>query len=55
MGGLIRLIGGLIRLIWYVQGKVKVIVDEVVPLENAKDVLNKVMNREVKGKMTLRP
>jgi NADPH2:quinone reductase len=42
-------------LIWYVQGKVKVIVDEVVPLENAKDALNKVMNREVKGKMTLRP
>ena len=42
-------------LIWYVQGKVKVIVDEVVPLANAKDALNKVMNREVKGKMTLRP
>jgi NADPH2:quinone reductase len=42
-------------LLWYVQGKVKVIVDEVVPLENAKDALNKVMNREVKGKMTLRP
>jgi NADPH:quinone reductase len=42
-------------LTWYVQGKVKVIVDEVVPLEHAKDALNKVMGREVKGKMTLRP
>ncbi|MFQ3236220.1 MAG: NADPH2:quinone reductase [Paraglaciecola sp.] len=40
---------------WYVQGKVKVVVDEVLPLEQAKDALNKVMNREVKGKMTLRP
>jgi NADPH2:quinone reductase len=40
---------------WYVQGKVKVVVDDVLPLEQAKDALNKVMNREVKGKMTLRP
>jgi NADPH:quinone reductase-like Zn-dependent oxidoreductase len=38
-----------------VQGKVKVVVDEVVSLENAKNALNKVMNRQVKGKMTLRP
>jgi NADPH2:quinone reductase len=42
-------------LMWYVQGKVKVIVDGVVPLEHAKDALNKVMGREVKGKMSLRP
>lgn len=42
-------------LTWYVQGKVKVVVDEVVPLAKAKDALNKVMNREVKGKMTLQP
>ncbi|MGS2720872.1 NADPH:quinone oxidoreductase family protein [Paraglaciecola aestuariivivens] len=40
---------------WYVEGKVKVRVDKVVPLENAKDALNTVMNREVKGKMTLKP
>lgn len=40
---------------WYVKGKVKVVVDDVLPLEQAKDALNKVMNREVKGKMTLRP
>ena len=40
---------------WYVQGKVKVIVDQVLPLKDAKDALNKVMGREVKGKMTLRP
>jgi len=40
---------------WYVQGKVKVIVDEVVPLKDAKDALHKVMDRLVKGKMTLRP
>jgi NADPH2:quinone reductase len=42
-------------LTWYVQGKVKVIVDEVLPLADAKDALNKVMGREVMGKMTLRP
>ncbi|MDP5031858.1 MAG: NADPH:quinone oxidoreductase family protein, partial [Paraglaciecola sp.] len=42
-------------LTWYVEGKVKVIVDEVLPLANAKDALNKVMGREVKGKMSLRP
>ncbi|MFT2091527.1 NADPH:quinone oxidoreductase family protein [Paraglaciecola sp. 2405UD69-4] len=42
-------------LTWYVQGKVKVIVDEVVPLERAKDGLKKVMNREVKGKVSLKP
>ncbi|MFQ3236218.1 MAG: NADPH2:quinone reductase [Paraglaciecola sp.] len=40
---------------WFVQGKVKMVVDEGLPLEQAKDPLNKVMNREVKGKMTLRP
>lgn len=42
-------------LTWYVQGKVKVVVDEVVPLKDAKDGLNKVMNREVKGKVSLKP
>ncbi|WP_340679706.1 NADPH:quinone oxidoreductase family protein [Paraglaciecola sp.] len=41
-------------LMWYVQGKVKVIVDEVIPLANAKDALNKVMGRKVKGKISLR-
>ncbi|WP_289028009.1 NADPH:quinone oxidoreductase family protein [uncultured Paraglaciecola sp.] len=42
-------------LTWYVQGKVKVVVDQVVPLKDAKDGLNKVMNREVKGKVSLKP
>ena len=40
---------------WYLQGKVRVIVDESLPLENAKDALFKVMGREVKGKMVLKP
>lgn len=40
---------------WYLQGKVKVIVDEVVALKDARLALNKVMGREVKGKMALRP
>lgn len=42
-------------LIWYVQGKVKVIIDEVIPLDRVKDALNKVMGRKVKGKVSLRP
>lgn len=42
-------------LTWYLQGKVKVIVDETLPLEQAKDALKKVLGREVKGKMALRP
>ena len=40
---------------WYVQGKVKVVVDDVLPLENATEGLKKVMGREVKGKMVLKP
>lgn len=40
---------------WYLQGKVKVIVDETVALKDAKLALNKVMGRDVKGKMALRP
>lgn len=42
-------------LAWYVQQKVKVVVDEVIPLDQAKDALNKVMGRKVMGKVTLRP
>lgn len=38
---------------WYVQGKVKVVVDEALPLHDASKAMNKVMNREVKGKMVL--
>lgn len=38
---------------WYVQGKVKVVVDEALPLHEASKAMNKVMNREVKGKMVL--
>lgn len=40
---------------WYLQGKVKVIVDEALPLAEAKSALNKVMGREVRGKMVLKP
>ncbi|WP_086930997.1 NADPH:quinone oxidoreductase family protein [Agarilytica rhodophyticola] len=42
-------------LTWYVQGRVKVVVDDILPLASAKDALNKVMGRQVKGKMVLRP
>ena len=42
-------------LTWYVQGKVKVVVDEALPLEQATKAMAKVMNREVKGKMVLVP
>ncbi|WP_026375436.1 NADPH:quinone oxidoreductase family protein [Aestuariibacter salexigens] len=42
-------------LTWYVEGKVKVIVDEALPLSRATDALHKVMGREVKGKMVLTP
>ena len=40
---------------WYVQAKVKVVVDDVMPLDKAKDALNKVMGRKVMGKVILRP
>jgi len=42
-------------LTWYVQKKVKVVVDEALPLERATDAMAKVMNREVKGKMVITP
>lgn len=40
---------------WYLQGKVKVIVDESLPLSQAKVALNKITGRDVKGKMVLIP
>ncbi|MBB6522150.1 NADPH:quinone oxidoreductase family protein [Pseudoteredinibacter isoporae] len=40
---------------WYLQGKVKVVVDEALPLSDAKAALEKVMGRQVKGKMVLLP
>ena len=42
-------------LTWYVQKKVKVVVDQALPLEQATDAMAKVMNREVKGKMVITP
>ncbi|MDO6693808.1 NADPH:quinone oxidoreductase family protein [Aliiglaciecola sp. 3_MG-2023] len=42
-------------LTWYLEGKVKVIVDQTLPLNRAPEALNKVLGREVKGKMALRP
>lgn len=38
---------------WYVEGKVKVVVDQALPLADASTALAKVLNREVKGKMVL--
>ncbi|MCV2883780.1 NADPH:quinone oxidoreductase family protein [Aestuariibacter sp. AA17] len=40
---------------WYIEGKVKVVVDEALPLSDAINALKKVMGREVKGKMVLKP
>ncbi len=40
---------------WYEQGKVKVVIDDILPLQNAKEALKKVMERKVKGKMALKP
>ena len=40
---------------WYLQGKVKVIVDEALELGDATTALNKVMGRQVRGKMVLTP
>ncbi|GEA12969.1 NADPH:quinone oxidoreductase family protein [Alteromonas sp. KUL49] len=40
---------------WYVQGKVKVVVDEALPLSRATEAMEKVMNRQVKGKMVVTP
>lgn len=40
---------------WYLAGKVKVKVDQVFPLADVKDALNKVMNRQVMGKVILAP
>ncbi len=40
---------------WYVQGKVKVVVDEALPLNRATEAMEKVMNRQVKGKMVVTP
>ena len=40
---------------WYEAGKVKVVVDEVFPLSETASALNKVMNRQVIGKVILRP
>lgn len=40
---------------WYVKGSIKVLVDEVFPLRDAALALRKVMGREVKGKVILKP
>jgi len=40
---------------WYVGGKVKVVVDETFALTDTAKALNKVLNREVKGKVILTP
>ncbi len=40
---------------WYLEGKVKVHVDEIFPLEKAADALKKVLGREAKGKIVLKP
>lgn len=40
---------------WYVKGKVKVIIDEAFPLEQAAQAIEKVMSRQVKGKVIVCP
>lgn len=40
---------------WYAEGKVKVHVDEVFPLQDAVSAMQKVMGRKVKGKVILKP
>ena len=40
---------------WYVGGKVKVVVDETFALKDTAQALNKVLNRQVKGKVILTP
>jgi len=40
---------------WYIGGKVKVVVDETFKLADTAKALNKVLNREVKGKVILTP
>ncbi|MEQ3652903.1 MAG: NADPH:quinone oxidoreductase family protein [Glaciecola sp.] len=42
-------------LTWYVQGKIKVVVDERFSLENAIAAINKVTDRKVKGKVVIKP
>lgn len=42
-------------LTWYVEGKVKVVIDEAFPLENAVAGIEKVTSRAVKGKVVLIP
>jgi NADPH2:quinone reductase len=42
-------------LTWYVQGKIKVVIDERFSLENAVDAINKVTDRKVKGKVVITP
>ncbi len=42
-------------LTWYLKGEVKVVIDQVFPLANAADAINKVMSRNVKGKVILIP
>lgn len=40
---------------WYEQGKVRLVLDEQLPLADAVPALQKVMNRQVKGKVVLLP
>ena len=40
---------------WYAQGKVRVVIDQVFPLDKVVDALHKVMNRNVIGKVILKP
>lgn len=40
---------------WYVEGKVKVVVDETFPLTEAATAMKKIMDRQVKGKVVLIP
>ncbi len=40
---------------WYLDGKVKVVIDQIFPLHDTVAALNKVMNRQVVGKVIVKP
>ena len=42
-------------LTWYVEGKIKVVIDETFPLADAVSAINKVTDRKVKGKVVITP
>jgi NADPH2:quinone reductase len=40
---------------WYLEGRVKVVIDQAFPLSDTVGALNKVMSRQVRGKVVVKP